>query len=58
MSKLNPTLPEELRMWLRDKRRELNKIERLVDRVEELEWENKSLRDRLDIVLEARSEKK
>lgn len=56
MSALNPTLAEEMRHWLRDKRRELNMIERLVDRVEELEWENNSLTNRLDIVRQAREE--
>ena len=50
------TLPQEMRVWLREKRQELNMIERLVDRVEELEWENESLRNRMDIVRKAREE--
>lgn len=56
MSGLNPTLAQEMRVWLREKRQELNMIERLVDRVEELEWENESLRNRMDIVRQAREE--
>ena len=56
MSALNPTLADEMRHWLREKRRELNMIERLVDRVEELEWENGSLNARLDIVRKAKEE--
>lgn len=50
------TLPQEMRVWLREKRQELNMIERLVDRVEELEWENESLRNRMDIVRKAKEE--
>lgn len=56
MSGLNPTMVEEVKFWLRERRKELNMIERLVDRVEELEWENESLRNRMDIVRQAREE--
>ena len=56
MSGLNPTLAQEMRIWLRERRQELNMIERLVDRVEELEWENESLRNRMDIVRKAKGE--
>jgi hypothetical protein len=56
MSGINPTLAQEMRIWLRERRQELNMIERLVDRVEELEWENESLRNRMDIVRKAKEE--
>ena len=56
MPGLNPTLAEQARYWLREKRKELNLVERLADRVEELEWENESLRNRMDIVRKAREE--
>lgn len=56
MSGLNPTLAEEGRAYIREKRKEIRLVERLVDRVEELELENKSLNLRMDIVRKAREE--
>ena len=54
MSGLNPTLAEEGREYVREKRKEIRLIERLVDRVEELEWENQSLTRRIEIIYKAR----
>ena len=54
MSGLNPTLVDEGREYVREKRKEIRLIERLVDRVEELEWENQSLNQRIEIIYEAR----
>lgn len=56
MAGLNPTLVEEGRAYIREKRKEIRLVERLVDRVEELELENKSLNLRMDIVRKAREE--
>lgn len=56
MSGLNPTLAEEGRAYIREKRKEIRLVERLVDRVEELELENKSLNLRMDIVRKAREQ--
>jgi len=56
MAGLNPTLAEEGRAYIREKRKEIRLVERLVDRVEELELENKSLKLRMDIVMKAREE--
>jgi len=58
MGGLNPTLQEKMRVWLREKRQELNMIERLVDRVDDLEWETESLRNRMEIILKAKEESK
>lgn len=56
MSGLNPTLVEEGRHYIREKRKEIRLVERLVDRCEELELENKSLTLRMEIIMKAREE--
>lgn len=53
---LSPNLAQEMRVWLRTKHQELNLLERILDRCEELEWENQSLRDRIDIITKARKD--
>lgn len=56
MAGLNPTLVEEGQAYVREQRKEIRLIERLVDRCAELEWEVESLRRRMNIIYEAREQ--
>ena len=52
----HPGLIEEGREYIRAQRKEIRLIERLVDMVQELELEAKSLNLRMEIILKAREE--
>lgn len=46
---------DELRQYIKGQRLQLVRIEKMLDRLDELEWENESLKQRMEIIMEARN---